>query len=74
MIDSLGLDLLADVVNWEAVKPMQVAFLRAGVPDQDLVQDTEDKEDVAATDSYGLEFDPVVSRGNIHGVQCHPYK
>ena len=39
LVDGLGLDLYTDVVNWEAVKRMQVAFLRAGIPDQDLVQD-----------------------------------
>lgn len=36
--------------------------------------DTQDKADVAATTDYGLEFDVVVSRGHIHGVQCHPEK
>jgi imidazole glycerol-phosphate synthase subunit HisH len=36
--------------------------------------DAEDKRDVAATASYGLEFDAVVSRGHVHGVQCHPEK
>ena len=36
--------------------------------------DAEDKADVAATASYGLDFDAVVSRRNIHGVQCHPEK
>lgn len=39
LVDGLGLDLYTDVVNWNAVKRMQVAFLRAGIPDQDLVQD-----------------------------------
>jgi N-acetyl sugar amidotransferase len=39
LVDGLGLDLYTDVVHWEAVKRMQVAFLRAGIPDQDLVQD-----------------------------------
>jgi N-acetyl sugar amidotransferase len=39
LVDGLGLDLYTDVVNWEAVRRMQVAFLRAGIPDQDLVQD-----------------------------------
>ena len=39
LVDGLGLDLYTDVVNWEAVKRMQVAFLRASIPDQDLVQD-----------------------------------
>lgn len=36
--------------------------------------DAEDKNDVAATSHYGIDFDAVVSRGNIHGVQCHPEK
>ena len=39
LVDGLGLDLYTDVINWEAVKRMQVAFMRAGIPDQDLVQD-----------------------------------
>ncbi len=39
LVDGLGLDLYTDVVNWDAVKRMQVAFLRSGIPDQDLVQD-----------------------------------
>lgn len=34
----------------------------------------QDKGDVAATANYGLDFDAVVSRGHIHGVQCHPEK
>lgn len=36
--------------------------------------DAEDKRDVAATANYGVQFDAVVSRGHIHGVQCHPEK
>lgn len=36
--------------------------------------DAEDKNDVAASTHYGLDFDAVVSRGHIHGVQCHPEK
>lgn len=39
LVDGLGLDLYTDVVDWQAVKRMQVAFLRSGIPDQDLVQD-----------------------------------
>jgi len=39
LVDGLGLDLYTDVVNWEHIKLMQVAFLRSGIPDQDLVQD-----------------------------------
>jgi glutamine amidotransferase len=36
--------------------------------------EAKDKQDVAATANYGLDFDAVVSRGHIHGVQCHPEK
>lgn len=36
--------------------------------------DAADKHDVAATACYGFDFDAVVSRGHIHGVQCHPEK
>jgi glutamine amidotransferase len=36
--------------------------------------DALDKADVAATAHYGIDFDVVVSRGHIHGVQCHPEK
>jgi N-acetyl sugar amidotransferase len=39
MIDGLGLDLYTEVINWEEVKDLQVAFLKAQIPDQDLVQD-----------------------------------
>ena len=39
LVDGLGLDLYTDVVDWESVKRMQLAFLRAGIADQDLVQD-----------------------------------
>jgi glutamine amidotransferase len=36
--------------------------------------DAEDKADVAATTHYGIHFDAAISRGHIHGVQCHPEK
>jgi glutamine amidotransferase len=36
--------------------------------------DAQNKQDVAATASYGVDFDAAVSRGHIHGVQCHPEK
>lgn len=36
--------------------------------------EAQDRQDVAATAHYGLDFDAVVSRGHIHGVQCHPEK
>lgn len=36
--------------------------------------EAQDRADVAATAHYGIDFDTVVSRGHIHGVQCHPEK
>lgn len=36
--------------------------------------DAEDKAHVAATAEYGMNFDCIVSKGHIHGVQCHPEK
>jgi glutamine amidotransferase len=36
--------------------------------------DTKDKVDIAATAHYGFDFSAIVSRGHIHGVQCHPEK
>lgn len=36
--------------------------------------DAQVKSDVAATAHYGIDFDAVVSRGHIHGMQCHPEK
>lgn len=36
--------------------------------------DAQDRADVAATTLYGATFDAAVSRGHIHGVQCHPEK
>lgn len=39
LVDGLGLDLFTDVINWEEMKDLQVAFLRAGIPDQDIPQD-----------------------------------
>lgn len=39
LVDGLGLDLYTDVVNWEEMKDLQVAFLKSGIADQDLPQD-----------------------------------
>lgn len=36
--------------------------------------DADDKADVLATAQYGLEFDCIVAKGNVYGVQCHPEK
>jgi len=39
LVDGLGLDLYTEVVDWREMKDLQVAFLRAQIPDQDLPQD-----------------------------------
>lgn len=39
LVDGLGLDLYTEVINWEEMKDLQVAFLKSQIPDQDLPQD-----------------------------------
>ena len=39
LVDGLGVELYTEVINWEEMKDLQVAFLRSGIPDQDLPQD-----------------------------------
>lgn len=40
LVDGLGLDLYTEVIDWEEMKDLQVAFLKSQIPDQDLPQDT----------------------------------
>lgn len=39
IVDSLGLDKVTEVVDWEEMKDLQVAFFRSNVPYQDTPQD-----------------------------------
>jgi N-acetyl sugar amidotransferase len=39
LVDGLGLELYTEVIDWEEMKDLQVAFFRAQIPDQDLPQD-----------------------------------
>ncbi len=39
LVNGLGLDLYTEVINWEEMKDLQVAFLRSQISDQDLPQD-----------------------------------
>lgn len=39
LVDGLGLDLYTEVINWQEMRDLQVAFLRAQISDQDLPQD-----------------------------------
>lgn len=39
VVKGLGLDLITTVVDWQEMRDLQRAFLRAGVPNQDIPQD-----------------------------------
>lgn len=39
IVNGLNLDLYTEVINWEEMKDLQVAFLKSQIPDQDLPQD-----------------------------------
>ncbi len=39
LIDGLELDLFTEVINWEEIKDLQVAFFKSGVPHIDVPQD-----------------------------------
>ena len=39
MVDKLGLDLYTEVIDWEEMKNLQLAYFRSGVPHIDIPQD-----------------------------------
>jgi N-acetyl sugar amidotransferase len=39
LVDGLGVDLYTEVINWEEMKDLQLAFLMSQISDQDLPQD-----------------------------------
>ena len=39
LVHGLGLDLYTEVINWEEMKDLQVAFLKSQIADQDIPQD-----------------------------------
>lgn len=39
LVDGLGLDLYTEVIDWEAIKDLQLAFFKSGVPHIDTPQD-----------------------------------
>jgi N-acetyl sugar amidotransferase len=39
LIDGLGLDLYTEVINWEEMRDLQLAFFKSGVPHIDVPQD-----------------------------------
>jgi len=40
LVNGLGLELYTEVINWEEMKDLQVAMLKAQIADQDIPQDT----------------------------------
>lgn len=40
LVNGLGLDLFTEVINWEEMKDLQLAFLKSQIADQDFPQDT----------------------------------
>ena len=39
LVDALGLDLYTEVINWEEMKDLQLAYFKSGVPHIDVPQD-----------------------------------
>jgi glutamine amidotransferase len=74
-------DLPMPHMGWNDVQLLLNTPLFAGFDEAPLFYflhsfyfDAQVKADVAATAHYGTDFDAIVSRGHIHGVQCHPEK
>lgn len=68
MIDKLGLDLYTEVINWEEMKGLQLAFFKSGVPHIDIPQD----HAFIATlynfaDKYNIKY--ILNGGNI-STEC----
>lgn len=40
LVDGLGLELYTEVINWEEIKDLQIAFLKSQIAHQDIPQDT----------------------------------
>ena len=80
--NALSANLPTPHMGWNNLQPTLGAKLFSEDFDEDpqfyflhsYYFDAQDKADVAATAHYGFDFDAVVSRGHIHGVQCHPEK
>lgn len=39
LVDGLGIDLYTEVIDWEEMRDLQLAFFKSQIPDQDLPQD-----------------------------------
>jgi imidazole glycerol-phosphate synthase subunit HisH len=68
-------------IGWSALDVTQEDGIAAGVERGEqvyfvhsLYTECEDKADVAAVTTYGIEFPSAVQRGNVWGTQFHPEK
>lgn len=71
MIDKLNLNLYTEVINWEEMKDLQLAFLKASVPHADIPQD---HAFIATLYNYANKnnIKYILNGGNIstEGVKC----
>lgn len=68
LVDSLGVDLFTEVVNWEEMRDFQLAWFKAGVPHLDIPQD---HAFIAVlynyADKYNIQY--ILNGGNI-STEC----
>ena len=68
LIDTLGLDLYTEVINWEEMRDFQLAMLKSGVPHIDLPQDMAFIGVLYKfSESYGVKH--ILNGGNI-ATEC----
>lgn len=68
MIDKLNLDLFTEVINWEEMKNLQLAFFKSGVPHIDIPQD---HAFIATLYNFAYKYDIkyILNGGNI-STEC----
>jgi N-acetyl sugar amidotransferase len=68
IIDKLDLDLYTEVINWEEMKDLQLAFIKSGVPHIDAPQDY---AFFAAMYKFAREFDvKYILTGGNYSTEC----
>ena len=68
MVEKLGLDLFTEVIDWEEMRDLQLAFFRAGVPHIDIPQD---HAFIAVLDNYASKHNikHILNGGNF-STEC----
>lgn len=68
MVNKLGLDLYTEVINWEEMKDLQLAFFRSGLPNIDIPQD---HAFISTLYNFALKYDIkyILNGGNI-STEC----